>query len=539
MRKNVYLFTGLLLVIGWCSCHSRHSKNKNVVADTTITSETSFNDLFLDSAQLHQFVNSDTAFKQYEEQYIAFYKQRNYEYAWFDSSGLAEQAHNFMNLVAGTASELQDSSIINLHLEKLYTAFANDSTHKGSKADKLKTELYLTGQFFAYAAKVYKGSDIDATELGWFIPRKKLDLSALLDSVIRSKAKDASQYVPLNAQYKLLEEQLARYSGLQKEHDWSDTIVKPAKPFKKGMKDPAIAQIKERLRWLGDMAEEDSADNNPLFDSTLFTAAKQFQKRMGLGVDGVIGGKMIDELNVPISSRIQQILINLERMRWMPPFEDSTYIFVNIPEYKLHAFDSAEHAFDMNVIVGNQANSTVIFNGKLKYVVFAPYWNVPVSIVKKEVLPGIAKNANYLASHNMEITSKNAAIPEVRQKPGPWNSLGLVKFLFPNNYDIYLHDTPDHDLFDQSNRSLSHGCIRLSEPMKMAEFLLKYQPEWTSEKIDSCMHGNKELWVTLNKTVPVFIGYFTAWVDSDGQLNFRKDIYGHDGKMADKLFVKQ
>ncbi|RFM26711.1 L,D-transpeptidase family protein [Deminuibacter soli] len=536
MRKSVYLLTGiLLLAVSW-GCRSRHSKNKNVTRDTSITEETSYNDIFLDSAQLHHFVSTDTAFKQFEEQYIAFYKQRNYEYAWFDSSGLGEQANNFANLLGNAAAELQDSSIINPRFTQLYEHCKNDLSHKTSKADKLKAELYFTGQFFMYAAKVYKGSDIDATELGWFIPRKKLDLSALLDSVIRTK-KDASQYVTLNDQYKKLEESLMQYSALEKAHDWSDTVAKAAKPYKKGMDLPVIATIKQRLYWLGDMTEEDTTN---LFDSTLFTAARSFQRRMGLEPDGVIGSKMIDELNVAPARRIQQILINLERVRWMPPIEDSEYILVNIPEYRLHAYDSGAHAFDMNVIVGNQANSTVIFNGKLKYVVFAPYWNVPVSIVKKEVLPGIENDKNYLASHNMEITSgKNAAIPEVRQKPGPWNSLGLVKFLFPNNYDIYLHDTPNHDLFDQSNRSLSHGCIRLSEPKKMAEFLLRGQPEWTSEKIDSFMHGDKEYWVTLNKQVPVYIGYFTAWVDRDGLLNFRKDIYGHDAKMADKLFVKQ
>lgn len=541
MRKCIYL-TGLLLVLVWWGCRNKQSKRKEVVPDTTITQKTSYNDLFLDSAQLHQFVNTDTAFRQFEEQYIAFYKQRNYEYAWFDSSGLAEQAHNFMNLLASTITELQDSSLYSAKLNKLYNSFSTDSTHKNDKKDMLKTELYLTGQFFAYAAKVYKGSDIDAAELGWFIPRKKMDLTVLLDSVIRTKAKDASQYAPLNPQYRKLEDFLVQYSKMQQEHNWNDTIPKPAKPFKKGNTAPAIAQIKQRLFWLGDMKADSATgavDTSSVFDSTLFVAAKAFQRRMGLEADGVIGAKMIDELNVPISKRIQQILINLERVRWMPAISDSAYILVNIPEYRLHVFDSGHHVFDMNVIVGNAANSTVIFNGKLKYVVFAPYWNVPPSIVKKEILPGMQRDKNYLAKHNMEVIGKNGSLPDVRQKPGPGNSLGLVKFLFPNNYNIYLHDTPNRDLFDQSNRSLSHGCIRLSDPKKMAEFVLRNQPEWTSEKIDSCMHAPKEKWVTITSPVPVFISYFTAWVDGNGVLNFRKDIYGHDEKMAGKLFVKQ
>jgi murein L,D-transpeptidase YcbB/YkuD len=194
----------------------------------------------------------------------------------------------------------------------------------------------------------------------------------------------------------------------------------------------------------------------------------------------------------------------------------------------------------MNVIVGSAANNTVIFNGKLKYVVFAPYWNVPPSIVQKEVLPGIKRDRNYLAKNNMEVTGHSDGLPIVRQKPGAKNSLGLVKFLFPNSYNIYFHDTPNRTLFTESSRSLSHGCIRLGEPKKFAEFLLRDDTvRYSSHKIDSLMHNPKETWVTLKKTLPVFIGYFTAWVDKDGILNFRKDIYKHDDAMAAKLFIQK
>ena len=259
---------------------------------------------------------------------------------------------------------------------------------------------------------------------------------------------------------------------------------------------------------------------------------------MGLDMDGVIGPKFMDELNIPIKSRIQQILVNLERVRWLPPENDSVYILVNIPEYRLHVYEHGKYKFGMNVIVGTAANSTVIFTGALKYIVFSPYWNVPVSIVQKEILPGIQKDPNYIARHNMEITGYSNGLPVVRQKPGTDNALGLVKFLFPNSYDIYLHDTPNHDLFNQSSRSFSHGCIRIAQPTRMAEYLLRYDTSWNPVKIDSAMHQPKEHWVTLKQTVPVFIVYFTAWVDREGRLNFRKDIYGHDAKLAAKLFIR-
>ena len=192
----------------------------------------------------------------------------------------------------------------------------------------------------------------------------------------------------------------------------------------------------------------------------------------------------------------------------------------------------------MNVVVGSLQHNTVIFNGDLKYVVFSPYWNVPASIVKNEIMPGIARNKNYIASHNMEITGYSGKTPIVRQKPGVNNALGKVKFLFPNTYNIYLHDTPSKSLFGETSRAFSHGCIRLGEPAKLAEFLLRNDSSWTKQNMQKAMNLGKEKFVTLSKPVPVFIGYFTAWVDSQGLLNFRDDVYGHDAKLAEKMFMQ-
>ncbi len=502
--------------------------------DTSINTSTSFNNLFFDSLQIEDFLKIHAEFKPYEEQFINFYKERNYQYAWFDNKGIAEQSFNFLNLLNSTVADLQDSSIYNPTLTKLYEEALADSLHKQSLEKVLYTELSFTGQFFAYAAKVYKGSDIDAADLGWFIPRKKLNLSALLDSSIKSKATDIEIYAKQNPQYKKLQEQLVRYNEMAKSVS-TDTIPYIKKPFKKGDSAQTISLIKKRLLVLGDFKV---ADTSEIFDSLTIIAVKNFQRRMGLSIDGAVGNKMIEELNVPLKWRIRQLLVNMERLRWMPPEKDSNYILVNIPEYRLHVFDSGKTVMDMNVIVGKSANSTVIFSGNLKYIVFSPYWNVPTSIVKKEIVPSMEKNSNYLEKNHMEITGKSNGLPLVRQIPGPHNSLGLVKFLFPNNYDIYLHDTPNHDLFSQSSRSLSHGCIRISEPKKMAQYLLRSDSSWNSNNIDSSMHLTKERWVTLKKTVPVIIVYFTAWVDKSGELNFRKDIYGHDEKMASKLFTK-
>ena len=197
-------------------------------------------------------------------------------------------------------------------------------------------------------------------------------------------------------------------------------------------------------------------------------AIKRFQHRYGLKEDGKLGTAVMNEMNTPLDEYIQKILINMERMRWVPAHPITDYLLVNIPEFRLHVYENGSYKWSMNVVVGTKVHNTVIFNGDMKYVVFSPYWNVPPSIVKNEILPAMKRNKNYLASHNMEWNGGR-----IRQKPGPNNSLGLVKFLFPNEYNIYLHDTPSKSLFGESKRAFSHGCIRLSEPKRLAEFLLR------------------------------------------------------------------
>jgi len=526
------LFT--LLFFSFCTIACKLKHPKKIFRDTTINKITSYNNLFFDSNRIDEFLETDSSYAKFKEQFHSFYKERNYEFAWFDSNGLAEQTHNFYNLLNAATTELNDSSFINSKMNATYHYFINNSYKKSNEKQVVDAELLMTAQFFNYAAKVYKGIDVDAQELGWFIPRKKVDLSALLDSVINTKAKQTEVYIPFNSQYKKLQEQLIAYNQIQKKYP-TDTIATIEKPLVKGDTLAVITAIKKRLFILGDLEKNDEINT---IDSTFITAIKSFQKRFGLPINNAITNKFIEELNIPIKQRIETILINLERARWLPAEKDSNYILVNIPEYKLHVFDSTINTWDMNVIVGKAATSTVIFNGNLKYIVFSPYWNIPSNIIKNEILPGIKKDKNYLQKNNMEQYGKGDSLPLIRQKSGPKNSLGLVKFLFPNNFDIYFHDTPNRDLFSATNRSFSHGCIRLCEPKKMAEYLLRKDTNYTSTKIDSLMNLPKEKWISLPKSVPVFIVYFTAWVDKKGVLNFRKDIYNHDKKMNEKMFVR-
>ncbi|MEO8173414.1 MAG: peptidoglycan-binding protein, partial [Sediminibacterium sp.] len=368
MRKGLLGFILLSLLFGSC----KYFKSKKVVTrDTTINKKTSFNNLFFDSSHIDAFLTQNPQYEPFSEQLKDFYTHRNYQYAWFDTSGLAEQAQSFLNLQNNYINDYADSSLFNASLQQLVdTLDAQKIKPSLSNPQVIQTELLLTGQFFQYAAKMYKGSDIDAAQLGWFIPRKKIDLTALLDSTLQSKRMETDQYAPLNSQYKKLQEQLSKYLALEKQ-DFTDTIVSVTKPIKKGDSTFSITQIKQRLQAFGDMEPGDTSEK---FDSTMLDAVKHFQKRMGLSVDGAIGSKMIAELNISVSKRIRQLLVNMERARWMPAEKDTNYILVNIPEYKMHVYDSGRLMFDMNVIVGSAVNNTVIFTGNLKYVVFSPYW---------------------------------------------------------------------------------------------------------------------------------------------------------------------
>lgn len=535
--KWKYLWLLFLLPLCHQQCSLVSSEKNQVIRDTTITPTRSFNNLFFDSAQLPLFLAKETRYADFANQYTDFYRGRNFQFAWFDSSGLSEQALNLMNLENNYIQEMDDSSLQNNRLRILKDSLLNRKKLTAATVNELmiNTELLLTGQFFQYSSKTYAGSDINANELGWFIPRKKINLTELLGNAVQTGELYPQQNNLQNTQYKLLQQQLAGYLKLAKQKA-PDTIPYSDKPLHMGDTGLKIMAIKKRLSYWGDGNFTDSFARN--FDSTLYIAVRRFQKRMGLPIEGSVGNKTLAELNVPVQKRIRQLLINLERVRWMPAEKDSNYILVNIPEFTMHVYDSGRLQFDMRVIVGTAANSSAIFSGQLRYIVFSPYWNVPESIVRKEIMPAMARNPNYLTKNHMEITGYTGKIPVIRQIPGPWNSLGLVKFLFPNNFSIYFHDTPNRNLFQQTSRSMSHGCIRLNEPKKFAQYLLRNDKSWTEPLIDSSMRLKKEKWVTLSKGIPVFLVYFTSWVDKEGMLNFRKDIYGHDAKMEAKLFEK-
>lgn len=529
--KRILSVLGIVYVhiIFISGCRNGNSQQPEKISrDTAITIKNAFSGLFFDSVRMENYLKQRAVPDTAKQLFRNFYTQRNFQYAWFDSSGLAEQAQNFWSLQSNYIDYSGDSAIYNVYLNRWMDSISSNGVSSLPDSTRLGVEWGLTFQFFRYANRAYSGRrSLNAADLEWFIPRKKANLLSMLDTLVKEKGKEISRYEPVNQQYQLLRNQLKRYYDIERDSAWNPIEINQKK-IQLGDSGLIINKIRKRLLLTGDL---NSSDTITIFDDTLRQAVKRFQSRYGLAADGILGGSTLRELNKPINDRIRQILVNMERMRWVPEQPKGDYILVNIPEFKAHVYETGKKIFDMEVVVGTTSNNTVIFTGNLKYVVFSPYWNIPPGILKNEVLPAIRRNPSYLERNDMEWYNGG-----IRQRPGERNPLGLVKFLFPNNYSIYLHDTPSKTLFKQTKRAFSHGCIRISEPVHLAEWLLRADSTWTSERIFSAMHSGKEKYVTLKQSVPVFIGYFTAWVDAEGRLNFRDDIYGHDKKMIKKMF---
>lgn len=483
-----------------------------------------------DSTGLNGFIKAYPKFEPYAADMKKFYRGRGFTYAWFDENGMIEQAGNLRNRIDHMDEEGLNSTVpYHTDLDSMIGLL--DESAKGTP--DLTPELMLTASYFAFAKIVWGGMDASISKsMDWYLPRKKVSYAAALDTLLKAPVGELKNNEPVFRQYEMLRTYLKRYRALDSLKNWQ-VIKMDKKSYKPGDNSPVITSIRKRLYLLGDFAGDTTS---AAYSQDMVDAVKNCQHRLGLAEDGVIGNGMITELNVTPEKRITQIMVNMERARWVPiPNAEEDYLVVNIPDYRLFVYQKDSLAWSCNVVVGKAMNKTVIFSGDVKYVVFSPYWNVPPSIVRKEVVPGMNRNRNYIASHNMEITGRSGGLPVVRQKPGPNNSLGKVKFLFPNSYNIYLHDSPAKSLFNENTRAFSHGCIRVQEPEKLANFLLRNDSNWTPEKINAAMNAGKEQYVTLKKTVPVYIGYFTAFVDGKGKINFRKDIYAKDASLAKAL----
>lgn len=334
----------------------------------------------------------------------------------------------------------------------------------------------------------------------------------------------------------------------RRERETPVIVIGQGRTLKRDDVGPRVARLRARLLGVGGLAGVDELDST--FDETLQRAVMDYQAAHGLVADGIAGAGTVQHLDMTDADRIARIKLNLKRWRQLPPDLGREHILVNIPEFRLRYVQSHEERLSMRVVVGSEANPTPEFSDEIEYLVFNPYWYVPSSILREELLPTIRGNSDYLSANRYELLANGRAIApddvdfdgidfdrfpyRVRQKPGARNALGSVKFLFPNPQNIYLHDSPAKNLFARSKRAFSHGCIRLEYPDVLAQALLKSNSEWTESRIDETITQGARHQVNLDESVPIYLAYFTVRVLDNGDVAFYDDIYGRDSAILTK-----
>lgn len=376
---------------------------------------------------------------------------------------------------------------------------------------------------------------------------KKLNNAADNSTIIQA----INSIKPKHNKFNNLVEALNFYKNINEEHD----IVKlTERSYEIGDQSAEIPKIRQRLHTFGDLSSEDL--NNNLFDETLRTAVSNFQIRHGLEPDGILGKQTVRELNTPIWQRIHQLELNLSRAQSLPDISTGKHILVNIPAYKLYLYDDHQVTYKSNVVVGKKKHKTPVVSSELTKIVLSPYWNVPRSITRNEIIPKIQQDPHYLARNNMRLISTNTSYGNyvdpysidwtnldlydlnfrVRQEPGNKNSLGKIKFIFPNRHSVYLHDTPSRGLFALPKRAFSHGCIRLEDPFGLAETLLSNSTGWSKYDLLDISKQSKSKTLALEEPVPIHLTYMTAWADEQGIVHFRPDIYNRDTNTLASLY---
>lgn len=530
--KLILFFIAIAILISMVfeSCNQKETTTVKKLHTDTIAASVPVNIAIpLDSALIPSFFESYPKLKKYENELIHIYRDHDFNYIWFDQKGIVEYGSSLYSKVKNIQSE--GVSTVFPYQENIDDIFEKDIK---DVREHPEAEILLTGFYLFYFNEVFAGIDPKTTaDIGWLLPRKKLIYSVLLDSIISDKKLQFEDSLYMFRQYFRLRDALKRYRDIEKNGGWNPIDFEAGHiTYKPTDTSEVILQIRDRLYTTGEV-EQNNLSN--VYDDELLVGIKRFQEHNGLKPDSLISAEDIAALNRPVDEYIKTIVVNMERCRWVPPKVSTTeeFIFVNIPAYSLSLYREGKIELKSPVVVGKIMTKTVIFDGEMTYIVFSPYWNLPQSIINNEVIPGMEKDKDYLKNRNMEWNNG-----QVRQRPGRNNSLGLVKFIFPNSNAIYLHDTPAKNLFKREDRAMSHGCIRVAKAKELAIEILKDDKDWPVERIDAAMHAGKETICTLKNEIPVYIGYFTAWVDQQGQINFYKDVYDRDDRLAALLFYK-
>jgi murein L,D-transpeptidase YcbB/YkuD len=475
------------------------------------------------------------------------YRDREYSPIWLDGGRPKDKARDLVRVVCRSDDEGLRPADYDLADLRSALRELKEKKHRDS-AGLAALDLRLTTLLLRFGGDLLSGRlDPRSVDDGWFLTARRSSVDSTLRAALRD---DASPDVlvslrPKQKEYEELVDALDQYREILRRGGWG--TVPPGKPLRSGDKSERVAALRRRLHATGDLPSGKASDQ---FDHGVAEAVARFRQRHGLSADSVADGATIGAMNVPVETRIRQIELNLDRYRWLPAEFTDRYVLVNIPDFHLYAYDRGTLRFEQRVIVGDQyQNATPVFADSMTYLVFRPEWNVPPSILAREILPRLQDDDHYdLAAQGLEVVDSTGKVVRdpseidwddedttdlhfrIRQKPGPTNALGRVKFMFPNRFNIYLHDTPSRKLFERSRRTLSHGCVRVEDPVQLAGFALDDQDGWSDGKIDAAMNdsaGKGNRMVSLEQPLPVYLLYLTAFV-REGRVQFRNDPYGKD-----------
>ena len=489
-----------------------------------------------------------------------FYLRRSFRPAWSNEQGPNRLADDLVGALGradleGLTPEDYGLSAITALLDTVRAAAANGRATTPEQLAAL--DVLLTNAFLQYGSDLLSGRvDPETLHLLWTANPRGADLASVLDEALESRriARALQRLVPTQDGYRQLREALIRERAIAAQGGWPTLPDGP--PLKRGDQAPAVALLRQRLRLEGDLhADEDGwASDAASFDPALEVAVRRFQRRHGLDEDGIVAAATRAELNVSAEDRVEQLRLNLERWRWLPQDLGRRFILVNIAAYELEVVEDETVVLAMRVVVGREYKRTPVFSDTMRYIVLNPNWHVPATIAMEELIPKMQTDSSYRERFGMHLETSGPTPQDVdprsvdwssvsadsfpyrlRQDPGRLNALGRMKFMFPNRYDIYLHDTPSRRLFAEAQRDFSHGCIRIEKPLDLAVYLLQKNGHWDREAVEQALDEGLERTVYLARRVPIHLLYWTAFADEDGTIQFRPDINGMDGPLEEAL----
>jgi L,D-transpeptidase YcbB len=482
----------------------------------------------------------------------SFYQQRKFSPAWMGKNGEFVLADELLEEIKSCTRDGLEPE--NYHLKTIETLLntVRDNHHTPSLIyhdTAADLDILLTDAFLLLSSHLFSGRvNPETVHVDWEAFNPDIDLADVLNNALKDHTirKTLQHLSPPHQEYLNLQSALKKYRELSADNELFPMPV--GEMLRCGDSDDLVRTLRNRLIFLGDLKATETPDPG-FFDFDLEKAVKTFQFRNGLSVDGVVGDQTVAALNISVQTRLRQIELNMERWRWLPRDLGNKYILVNIANFKLSVIERGQPIMEMRVVVGKHYRKTPVFSEKLQYLVINPFWNVPIKLAVEDIAPKVCSDPGYLSAKQIKVyknwrddspeidpaliswctlTPESYFPYKLQQAAGPHNPLGKIKFILPNKYAVYLHDTPDKSLFDRDLRDFSSGCIRVEKPYLLAEFLLKSDTHWTKEAILDLFKSSERKNIFLNEQIPVHLVYITAWADNGVVVHFRNDVYGQD-----------